>query len=68
MVKVELKEKAVSLRKRGYSYSLIKKYVPVSKSTLTEWLKNIPYTENQEVVNRIRGARFGVVDWQKRNK
>lgn len=48
-----LRNKAISLRKKGYSYNLIKSRVPVSKSTLTNWLQEIPYTPNKIVRDRI---------------
>lgn len=37
----ELKEEAIKLRKRGRSYKEIQEDVPVSKSTLSLWLKTI---------------------------
>ncbi len=38
----DLKLEALRLRKKGLSYSEIKKYIPVSKSTLSLWLKSVP--------------------------
>ena len=40
----QLKLKAVKLRKEGLSYDEIKKQVPVSKGSLSLWLKTIPLT------------------------
>jgi len=37
----DLKQKAVMLRKKGLSYNEIRKKVPIAKSTLSYWLKNI---------------------------
>lgn len=68
MVKSTQKELAVILRKQGYSYNLILKKVPVSKSTLTLWLADVPYTPNSEVMNRIRGATLNVRKWQNAQK
>lgn len=51
------KEKAIRLRREGYSYNLIREHVPVSKSTLSLWLRDVPYTPNQAVVRRIGRAR-----------
>lgn len=48
-----LRNKAIRLRKKGYSYNLIKNRVPVSKSTLTNWLKDIPFTPNKIVRERV---------------
>jgi hypothetical protein len=39
---LNLKTRAIELRKKGLSYNEIKKQIPVSKSTLSLWLKNIP--------------------------
>lgn len=47
-------EKAISLRKKGMSYSQIKKIIKVSKSTLSLWLRNYPLSKQ-----RIRELR----DW-----
>lgn len=51
------KEKAIALRKDGYSYNLIAERVSVSKSTLHNWLADIPYVPNDEVIDRIGKAR-----------
>jgi len=39
----EHKQKAIELRKQGMSYSLIRKELPVAKSTLSGWLKDYPF-------------------------
>lgn len=43
----ELKEKAISLRKQGFSYKEIKQKIGVSKSTLSCWLKTVELTPEQ---------------------
>lgn len=48
------KHQVIKLRKEGNSYSYIKKYINVSKSTLSRWLKDYPLSSN-----RIRELR----DW-----
>jgi len=50
-----IREKAIQYRKQGYSYGMILEKLdsPPAKSTLSEWLKNIPYKPNKEVVKRI---------------
>jgi len=68
MAKSELKAKAVELRDKGYSYNLIRRQVPVSKSTLTLWLRGINFSPNKEVQNRVRGAALKVSKWSHRNK
>lgn len=58
---VMLKSKAVKLRSDGLSYGEIRKEIPVSKSTLSLWLKNIRlkpeyrkrlYTKQIEILSR----------------
>ena len=49
------KEEAIILRKRGKSYSEIKKILLVSKSTLSRWLKGIQLTA--ENINRLKGKQ-----------
>ncbi len=44
--------KAVSMRKRGMSYSAIKSKLHVSKSTLSYWLKDMPLSK--ERINELR--------------
>lgn len=48
-----LKNQAISLRKRGYSYNLILRKIPVSKSTLSNWLLDVPYVPNATVRKRV---------------
>lgn len=62
--KLKEKEKAIKLRKRGFSYSEILKEVPVAKSTLSLWLKNIGLAKKQKqrltekkLASALRGAR-----------
>ena len=42
------KLKAIELRKNGLSYSEIRKFIAVSKSTLSIWLKDIQLSEQQK--------------------
>lgn len=52
MAKYKLKQKAIALRLKGMSYSQIKKYIGVSKSSLSLWLKDYPLSED-----RLRSLR-----------
>ncbi|HVY36009.1 MAG TPA: helix-turn-helix domain-containing protein [Candidatus Paceibacterota bacterium] len=45
---VQNKLRAIALRMEGYSYSEIMNQLPVSKSTLSGWLKHIQLTSQQE--------------------
>lgn len=41
MLNIKLKQKAIRLRKRGHTYSEILRVIPIAKSTLSEWLKEV---------------------------
>jgi hypothetical protein len=57
VTKATQKDTAITLRKQGYSYNLIAEKISVSKSTLSVWLADIPYTPNQKTISRIGKAR-----------
>lgn len=67
-MKIDLKKKAIKLRKAGNSYNLIRAQVSVSKSTLSLWLQDIPYTPNKLVQNRIRGSILQAQEWVQERK
>lgn len=46
--KTFLKQKAIKLRKQGFSYSEILKQVPVAKSTLALWLQDVGLSQKQK--------------------
>ena len=46
--KDDLREKAIQLRKKGWSYREIREVVPVSKSSLSLWLKDVVLTEEHK--------------------
>ena len=56
-----LHTEAIRLRKEGYSYGLIKERVNVSKSTLSNWLSEIPFHPNKEVLRRINEASLKMI-------
>ena len=47
------KNEAIKLRKEGNSYAFISSNISVSKSTLSEWLKGVPFVPNETVKNNI---------------
>lgn len=47
ILKAKEKEKAIKLRKRGFSYSEILGKIPVAKSSLSLWLRNVGLTKRQ---------------------
>jgi hypothetical protein len=48
MPKLKEKQKAIQLRKKGYSYSEILKEIYVAKSTLSLWLREVGLSKKQE--------------------
>ncbi len=53
-----LRDKALELRKAGYSYNMIKEEIGVAKSTLSNWLTYIPFSPNETVFKRVGEARL----------
>ena len=51
---VSEKEEAIRLRKKGLSYREILKKVPVSKSTISVWLRNTPLTDAEKSILKRR--------------
>jgi len=47
------KDEAIKLRKEGNSYAFISSKILVSKSTLSEWLKGVPFMPNEMVKENI---------------
>lgn len=54
---VSIREQAVRLRKEGYPYTYISKQTGLSKSTLSGWLTDVPYTPNNETIEALGKAR-----------
>lgn len=52
----KVKQKAIDLRKQGYSYSYISGVTFVPKTTLSDWLTNIPFKPNRHTINTIGKA------------
>ena len=62
-----LKGRAANLRRRGWSYNVIARRLGVGKSTLSHWLRDIPYQPNQAVIERVRlGPARSAVTKQRR--
>lgn len=57
MAKPLLRDRALELRKQGYSYRHIAEHTNVSKGTLSVWLANVPYIPNAETIEKIGKAR-----------
>lgn len=58
--KIKEKQKAIKLRKKGLSYNEILKLVPVAKSTLSVWLREIGMAKRQKqrLTEKRRAAQF----------
>lgn len=63
-----LKQNAIKLRKAGYSYSMISKELNVAKSTLSNWLTNILFIPNKEVLRRVGEAKLKSALYKQRIK
>lgn len=63
-----LRRRAIVLRKKGYSYNLIRHRIPVSKSTLSYWLREIPYKPNKLVRERVNKRLLEFVMEKRRKK
>ncbi|MBU1200344.1 hypothetical protein KJ953_02300 [Patescibacteria group bacterium] len=74
--KLELKKEAIRLRKRGFSYSEIRKKVCVSKSTLSLWCRDVAIENkfigaiwihddlNVEIAKRFWSKLTGIPEYQ----
>ncbi|MFZ2226731.1 MAG: hypothetical protein WA064_05420 [Candidatus Moraniibacteriota bacterium] len=51
-----IKQKAIKLRSKGYSYNLIAEKLKIGKGTLSTWLKEIEYIPNEIVRERIKNG------------
>lgn len=63
-----IREQVFKLREEGYSYSYILQKVKISKSTLSAWLSNVPYSPNQTTITRIGKARAASGYWKAKRK
>jgi len=64
MTKLIEKRKVIELRKKGKSYSEIRKIIKVSKSSLSLWLKNVMLTDEQ--VNGLKMKKVMAVERYKK--
>ncbi|PCI30267.1 hypothetical protein COB55_00610 [Candidatus Wolfebacteria bacterium] len=62
------RNKVLSMRKEGYSYTDISKVTGVARGTLSDWLCDMEYTPNKEVVKRIGKARVMAAEAQRQKK
>lgn len=58
----ELRQKAIALRQKGFSYSEILVQIPVAKSTLSLWLRSVDLSRPQPqrlTVLKLRAIKKG---------
>jgi len=60
-----LKEKAISLRKKGFSIKHVEKKLDINRSTLSGWFKNVQLT-NKQKEKLLQNWRDGLVAAQKK--
>lgn len=68
MAKPNERERAIGLRKEGFSYSEILKEIPVAKSTLSLWLRDVGLATKQKqrlTQKKLAGMRRG---WEARHR
>ncbi len=63
-----IKQKAITLRREGYSYNIIAAKLNLPKSTLSDWLSEIPYKPNREIIERVKNARLKSAIFKNRQK
>jgi hypothetical protein len=51
---VQYRRKAIVLRQKGYTYKEILEVVPVAKSSLSLWLKDLPLTKSEKIALKNR--------------
>lgn len=66
--RVEVKEKCVELRQRGFSINEIATETNIAKATLSEWLRNVKLSTpaRQRLISRIKKGRFVSAENKKR--
>ena len=62
------RERAIKLRRKGLSYSEICKHVPVSKSTLSIWLRSVELTNEQKERLTEVSRQAGIAGAEKRRQ
>lgn len=64
----EIKQKVIELRQKGYSYNYIIRQIPVTKSTLSERLHDIPFVPNKHTLETIGKARLATGKYKHQTK
>lgn len=58
----KLRKEAEVLRERGYSYTMIEEKLGISRSTMSYWFKDKPFTPNKRALGRMKNgpAKVGI--------
>lgn len=68
MKPLSLREKALNYRRGGCSYNMIYKKLGLAKSTLSGWLREIPYKPNKEARKRIKLNEIRIAEFKNKQK
>lgn len=68
MLPKSIYRKTIYYRKLGYSYGMISQRLGLAKSTLSNWLKEIPYKPNKTVLRIMGKARMKSAQFQHQQK
>ena len=68
MKPLSIKEKAINYRKRGYSYNMISERLGLVKSTLSDWLREIPFKPNKKLIRRVKLGRLKSAQFKHRQR
>lgn len=63
-----IKDKAIKLRKDGFSYSRISSQLSIAKSTLSLWLKDISFIPNDLIIDKIKGSNRKLIQAKRIDK
>ncbi len=67
-MKKSFRSRAIDLRKKGWSYNVIASKLGVAKSTLSGWLKEVPYKANETTRRRVRLGSVKSSETRNKNK
>lgn len=68
MKPISIRERAINFRECGYSYGMISEKLHLNKSTLSNWLKEIPFKPNKEAVKRMKDGPAKAAQIQQEKK
>lgn len=63
-----IKDKAIKLRREGFSYSYISSELSIAKSTLSLWLKDVSFIPNELIVSKINDSNRKLIQAKRTDK